>query len=109
MIRPVRLQLSRVKGFDLQAASRAANGLAAINCARPGPWGNRFVVGRDGSASECVDLYRADLAKPQMQFYRRALAALPGHNLACYCALDAPCHVDVLLDTFGRIECQKTG
>lgn len=33
--KPIRLRLSRARGFDLQAASLAANGLPAINCARP--------------------------------------------------------------------------
>lgn len=31
---PVRLQLSRRKGFDLQALSQATNGLSAANVAR---------------------------------------------------------------------------
>ncbi len=35
MIRPIRLQLSRQKGFNLQEISRAANGLEAVNVARP--------------------------------------------------------------------------
>lgn len=42
MTKPVRLQLSRRKGFDLQAVSRAANGLPAVNVARPAKWGNPF-------------------------------------------------------------------
>lgn len=40
MTAPIRLQLSRRKGFNLQAASRAANGLDAVNVARPSKWGN---------------------------------------------------------------------
>jgi hypothetical protein len=44
--KPLRLQLSRRKGFNLQAASRAANGLDAVNCSRPSVLGNPFVVGR---------------------------------------------------------------
>lgn len=46
---PVRLQLSRKKGFDLQALSRATNGLPAVNVARPGKWGNPF----DFRKSDC--------------------------------------------------------
>ena len=42
MIAPVRMRLSRAKGFNLQAASRAINGLPAVNCARPGKWGNQL-------------------------------------------------------------------
>lgn len=39
---PIRLQLSRKAGFDLQAVSRAANGLEGVNVARPSRWGNPF-------------------------------------------------------------------
>lgn len=46
MSTPQRLQLSRHKGFNLQEVSRALNGLDAVNCARPGKWGNPFVVGK---------------------------------------------------------------
>lgn len=38
MTAPVRLQLSRKKGFDLQAHSSAVNGLPAVNVARPTMW-----------------------------------------------------------------------
>ena len=43
---PVRLQLSRRAGFNLQALSLATNGLVAVNVARPGKWGNPFVAGK---------------------------------------------------------------
>lgn len=109
MIRPVRLQLSRALHFNLQAASRAANGLPAINCARPGIWGNPYIVGhpRAPNASTAVDLYGNSLALPMRNFFRLGLETLPGHNLACWCGLYAPCHVDVLLDIFGRFECAE--
>ncbi|SEG58825.1 DUF4326 domain-containing protein [Bosea lathyri] len=42
MIKPVRLQLSRRNGFDLQAWSLGLNGLQAVKVTRPGPWGNPF-------------------------------------------------------------------
>jgi hypothetical protein len=41
---PVRLQLSRKKGFNLQALSRATNGLEAVRVARPSRWGNPWRV-----------------------------------------------------------------
>lgn len=47
--RPVRLQLSRRKGFDLQALSLATNGLPAVKVCRPGKWGNPF----DFRPSDC--------------------------------------------------------
>jgi hypothetical protein len=46
VIKPARLQLSRRKGFDLQAVSRAMNGLPAVSVARPSLWGNPFIIGK---------------------------------------------------------------
>ena len=40
--KPVRLQLSRKKGFHLQQHSLATNGLPAVKVTRPGKWGNPF-------------------------------------------------------------------
>jgi hypothetical protein len=104
MGRPVRLQLSRRKGFDLQALSMATNGLPAVNVARPGKWGNPFKVGVDGTALECVELFRHEanvhLGAPTMGLILRNRMGidLAGKNLACWCAIGAPCHADVLLD-----------
>ena len=65
MAKPLRLRLSRRKGFTLQAASRGANGLAAVVVARPSRWGNPFVIGRDGTQAACVAQYRKWLALPE--------------------------------------------
>ncbi len=43
MIVPVRLRLSRARGFRLQEASRALNGLPAAVVSRPGRFGNPFL------------------------------------------------------------------
>jgi hypothetical protein len=40
MTQPVRLQLSRRAGFDLQSLSHDANSLPAVVVARPTKWGN---------------------------------------------------------------------
>ena len=48
-VRPMRLQLSRKKGFRLPPNT--------VVVARPSKWGNPFVTGRDGTQAECVDLY----------------------------------------------------
>jgi hypothetical protein len=61
--------------------------------------------------AEAVDAFRRDLVdNPE----RLALARsdLAGQNLACWCALDEPCHADVLLElvnrrTPGRAERQR--
>lgn len=101
--RPIRIQLSRRKGFNLQMVSEAANGLAAINCARPTKYGNPFRVGRDGTAAECVEQYRygweSNLLAPIMGMVEQSrLDELRGCNLACWCKHGEPCHADVLLE-----------
>jgi len=112
--RPVRLRLSRRKGFDLQAVSREANGLPALRVSRPGPWGNPFsidemaiVLGVDHAAAqaEAVARYRRwvdgdpELAEAKGVPPSRAEIsdALSGRNLACWCAPGTPCHADVLI------------
>ena len=124
--RPVRLRLSRAKGFDLQAWSREVNDLSAVNCARPSRHGNRHKVGDGCDAAEAVRRFRADieaaLAHPLgglalSAALRRDLAS---KNLACLCNLCAkhaatgkpldescpdcaPCHVDALGDAMRLI------
>lgn len=78
MARPVRLQLSRRRGFDLQALSAALNGLPAVKVARPSLWGNPFII---GSPSGCKFQDGGDptpliasLSREQaIEFYRKAL------------------------------------
>jgi Domain of unknown function (DUF4326) len=101
---PKRIQLRRVKGWRLPEN--------AVSVARPGPWGNPFVIGRDGTREECMALYAALLAgevcetaaapvarQRKVQAHVAAhIAALRGKDLACWCRLDGrPCHADVLL------------
>lgn len=67
-----------------------------VKVCRPGKWGNPFIVGKDGDALQCVELYEcltADWRTEQAE----ALAELRGKNLACWCKPGAPCHADVLL------------
>ena len=95
MTQPVRLQLSRRKGFDLQKASRAINALPATKVTRPGPWGNPFRIGIEAqTAADAVAMFRRDFRK---LFARHSLKPLRGKNLACWCGADDPCHADVLL------------
>lgn len=118
MTSPVRLQLSRARGFYLQAASFAINGLAARSCARPGRYGNLWRVGLVScscrSAGACShNSFRCETAADAVAAFtawrddceRNApIAALDyyaqirGLNLACWCVPADPCHVDVLLD-----------
>ncbi|HWA18843.1 MAG TPA: DUF4326 domain-containing protein [Devosia sp.] len=109
------MQLSRKAGFNLQAASKALNGLPARRITRPGKWGNPFTIDetaerygldRDAAQAKAVALCGAWLkgtldkklspgAPPSRAEIRSELA---GHNLACWCKPGTPCHADVLIE-----------
>ena len=105
MITPSRIQLSRRKGFRLPDN--------AVNVARPGKWGNPFVVGRDGTRAQCCAMFytltRGFIAfsgnvetEAQLKLWQlvsgKGIAALAGKDLACWCKLDGgACHADILL------------
>lgn len=82
-------------------------------------WGNPFVIGHPGvpDAATAVELFRsaiilAEFGRRRGMANATILEALPGpvptleairqvlrgRDLACWCALDQPCHADVLLD-----------
>jgi len=92
MNKPVRLTLSRKRGFRLQPLSKRTNGLEAVVVARPSKWGNPFTLARYGRA-EAIARYRAWL-RDESGLDPRELA---GKNLACWCKPDQECHADVLL------------
>jgi hypothetical protein len=113
LVRPVGLQLSRARGFRLHQLSYATNGLPARRVDRASPFGNPFRLKRDEGAivvitsedttdapEQLVAMFRCwALADPAgMALMARARAELRGHNLACWCALDRPCHRTVLLE-----------
>jgi len=121
MTKPVRLRLSRSKGFHLGTLSFNTNGLPAVNVARPTLFGNPFL---HEDVSLAVEAYRRhceggtqwfEMGPGKLQFAKNlhrntvhyawpewlkteGLPVLRGKNLACWCALDEPCHADVLLE-----------
>lgn len=121
-MKPQRIQLSRRKGFKLQEASMALNGLPAVNVARPTKWGNPYdwrdwrdawpfeprpwdaEISRD-------DWCRGMAAQAFEEDIREGAIVLPlgdlrGKNLACWCkvgGLPKSCHADVLLE----LACQE--
>jgi Domain of unknown function (DUF4326) len=130
--RPVRLRLSRMKGYSLRGHSLAVNGLPAIVVSRPSVWGNPFwCINEEGwplmvdkrdpefhlsynhQAIELLGLkdglsWRHAPAAAVALFRARCVDGLPsleslrGNNLACWCSLGAPCHADVLLEMANR-------
>ena len=65
---------------------------------RPGPWGNPFEIGRDGTRAEVIEKYRAWIVNQGALLAR--LPELRGKVLGCFCA-PAACHGDVLLELLG--------
>jgi hypothetical protein len=108
------MRLSRAKGFRLQAASLALNGLPAVVVARPTRWGNHYRVGPAVTLGGCsipeitperaVALHRSWIEQALRAWPSTAAAieALRGYNLACWCNLDHPCHGDTLLELANR-------
>lgn len=70
-----------------------------IYIGRPGPWGNPFVIGKDGDRTEVIAKYRAWITGPDRiaTALRRNLPLLRGKRLGCWCA-PAACHGDVLAE-----------
>ena len=68
-----------------------------MHVGRPGRWSNPWTIAKVGSAEVAVATFRAAMiANPEnLKGLRRDLA---GHDLACWCPLDQPCHADVLLE-----------
>lgn len=102
--KPQRIQLRRVKGWRIPENT--------VKVDRSTPWGNPWVVGKDGSRAECVEKYRRLLGglatltqkvgyveqRGYVIFVREHIKELHGKNLACWCPIGKPCHADVLLE-----------
>jgi len=98
-IKPVRLQLSRKKGFKLESP----NGLPIVIVDRRNKkYGNPFIVGVDGDQKQCVLQFKV-AAYNTPDFLSEVRRELRDKNLACWCkiwdekGLRVPCHADVLL------------
>lgn len=61
-------------------------------CGRPGPWGNPFVIGRDGDRAQVIAKHRAWLFS-QPELMRRVAVELRDKRLGCHCAPES-CHCD---------------
>lgn len=110
MTAPVRVQRKRTKGFRMPANT--------VSVARPSRWGNPFRIApafeEEGikipaiTAESAVECYREWISRALENWppTRDALADLRGKNLACWCALDQPCHADVLLELANKPICE---
>jgi hypothetical protein len=99
MATPVRLRLSRRKGFDLQRLSRSTNGLPAVVVSRPARWSNPWRIGAKDAGrvidrAEALKRYRAFIRNKKSEIRRD----LRGKNLACWCEIGVACHADILIE-----------
>ena len=93
---PDRIQLKRSKGWRMPPDTRKVD--------RTTRWGNPFSPAELGSIAAAVAQHaawmRGEIEAPDHRTPPSVEAirvALRGHNLACWCALDGPCHADLLL------------
>jgi hypothetical protein len=125
MVKPVRIQRRRVKGYDMQAESRRINGLDCIAVTRPGKWGNPYDVNKLGRSlamavfrNTVLSMWNPNLLADQSKAVIASMHAahnrwlkrleghplelirneLRGHNLSCYCSPADDCHADVYLE-----------
>lgn len=89
---PTRVQRKRSAGWRMPRG--------AVYVGRPTKWGNPYVVSHlHDDAGLAVGLYRRDLLAGRLRVtVADVRRELKGKRLACWCALDRPCHADVLLD-----------
>jgi hypothetical protein len=119
MIKHVRIQLSRKKGWKMppntvkvDRSSGFGNPFPVCKGAstRMGKTSDVWVVGTfegpamwfKDSKPEATELavkaFRAWITHPAQSSLLNKVTKLRGKNLACWCPLDQPCHADVLLD-----------
>jgi Domain of unknown function (DUF4326) len=108
--KPIGVRRRRTKGWKMPPNT--------VSVTRPGPWSNPWTVKGAVAAGYravdapqmCVDLFEEWLTGSEHSITRlieggekrrayilRHIAELRGKNLACFCALDQPCHRNVLL------------
>ena len=103
MSEPKRIQRKRTKGWRMPEG--------AVYVGRPTKWENPFAIAsantvRDpfGNEWSCASGEARGVAVRLFRQYvwdylddQELIDALAGHDLACWCPLDQPCHADVLL------------
>jgi len=83
---PKRIQRSRTAGWRMPENAKSV--------ARPSRWGNPFKV--EDNHQGAVDQF-TKWVEQQGDLMQAIRSELRGHDLACYCKPEQPCHADVLL------------
>ena len=68
----------------------------SVYIGRPSPWGNPFVLGKDGGRIEVLRKYRLYLQN-NPELVERMKKELSGKDLVCFCAPKL-CHGDVIVE-----------
>lgn len=84
---PVRIQRKRSPGWRMPANT--------VYVGRGSKWGNPFTIANSGRVHPAIR-FACEVA-PLLD-----VTPLQGKNLACWCAPDAECHADVLLELANR-------
>ena len=84
---PIRIQRKRIKGWTMPENT--------VYVGRPTKWGNPYSISVGRSHS--LKFYRTWLEE-RLKEDPHFLDDLKDKNLACWCKLSQPCHVDVLLE-----------
>jgi len=102
MIKPVRIQRKRTKGYNMQEHSKSINGLECVYVGRPSMYGNPFVETVWTSKAEVVERYGEYLHNhPQLKHH--IFMRLLNKNIACWCPEGAHCHGDVIVEYINNI------
>lgn len=80
--------------LDLSKLVVHVRGPYDVYIGRGSPYGNRFVIGHDGTREEVIGKFE-DWLRGQPQLIERVKRELRGKILGCHCA-PKPCHGDVL-------------
>ena len=67
---------------------------------RPGPWGNRHIIGRDGNRDEVCDLFETEFlskVEEDADYRAKVLKELKDKVLMCHCAPER-CHGDIIAE-----------
>jgi len=73
-----------------------------IYCGRPGPYGNPFVIGRDGNRENVIKKYKEWFYHKDQKQFREDIKILKGKTLACWCH-PIKCHCDIIAEYLDEI------
>lgn len=64
-----------------------------VDITRDGPWGNPFIIGRDGTREEVIDKFEKWGIASGLR--EKAQIELKGKRLGCHCKKTQRCHGDI--------------